>query len=168
MVKKKITEIEELEKKTNEINKEESILDLRKIYLNSEHSFSTKMFFTLFSTLIGFVYFLITTQTTSTENLLGIIVFGVLVLFIQLNQNSSNLKRMCNKMIKKIINSEGLEKYVIEKDTPWDKILVGLTGGYFLFVSLLILTKSLGWSLIFGVILGIVLFFSKANYNGKE
>ncbi len=147
---------------------EKCLISIRMSYLRNEYSFSTKIFFTLLSIFIGFVYFIIKSNsgTPINEGGIAIIVFGVLIFFLQMYKTNANLKRMYNGIMGKVIHSKKLEDYMIEKDTIWDRILVGLSGAYFLFVLIIIISKSFIWSFIISLVFAIILFLSRINYKG--
>ena len=149
---------------------EKNVIAIRKIYLNSEHSFSIKLFFTFLGIFIGFVYYIIKGPAVSltSEDIIALMAAAVMIFFLPRNKNSSNLKRACNGMIKDIIESKNPKDYFIKPDSYWDRFIVGLTGAYFLFVVIIILFHNLLWSILISLVFAIYLFFSKFNYTNKQ
>ena len=145
--------------------REKEIIDLRKSHIKDESSFYSKIFFTVVSIVIGFVYLYIKGPDFKlTEGWLALIIFGILLFYIQSWGLISDLRRLYNKLISNVIESDKLEDYNIEKRGWYYRITFGISVGYFVFVIILLLFKSLWWAFGLGIIFAIAFSFAPRHF----
>ena len=144
---------------------EKELINIEKSRIKDEHSFSSKTFFTIISIVIGgiFLYFRNSCPIVK-EPFVAFIFFGILLFVIQVWGTTSDLKWSYHNLMKNIITSKKLEDYLPKKKSWYQRILFGFSVGYFTFLILFILTKSVKISLIVGFIIGVIFIISPRHF----
>lgn len=144
---------------------EKEIIDLRKNQIRDENSFYSKTFFTIVTIIVGLLYvFIKKPDFQLTVNWLALILFGVLLFYVQIWGMTSDLKRMYNDLLMVVINSQNLIDYKIKKSGWASKIYFGISVGYFVFVIILMVFRSFWWAIVSGILSAIISCFAPRHF----
>ncbi len=142
-------------KKINQIEKE--LINIRLIQIKEEPSFLSKTFFTVLSIIVGAIFLYFKEGKPQLNNYwIAFFLFGVLIFILQVWGTKNDLRRVYDNLMGNVIKSNNLEDYRAKKRSWFDRVMFGISVGYFMFIILLLIGIHFKWSLIFALIFAVI------------